>query len=75
MLDDLTATFQRDVDGNILRDADGDPIPVTTDPVEAARLRYKEREARGKKSYDGYYPSFNASCNISDTLIARVVST
>ena len=71
-LNDLKATLRQDSNGNLLRDAAGRTIPVTTDPVQRALLQFKERGAYAKRSYDGYYPSFNGSYNISDTVVARV---
>lgn len=68
---DIRATYQQDAQGNLLRDANGRLIPVTTNALESAKLRYGEREARSDKSYQGYYPSFNATYYISDTLVAR----
>jgi TonB-dependent receptor len=71
VLDDISATYRRDASGNIIRDAAGRPVPLTTDPVESTRLRYKERGARAERKYDDFYPSLNATYDINSTLVAR----
>jgi iron complex outermembrane receptor protein len=71
VLDDISATYRRNANGSIMRDAAGRPIQVTTDPVELTRLRYKERGAHAERKYDDFYPSLNASYDISPTLVAR----
>jgi len=70
-LNDLRATLRQDSNGNLLLDSAGRTIPVTTDPVARAHLQFKERGTYGKRSYDGYYPSLNASYNVSDSIVAR----
>lgn len=70
-LNDIRATFQQDASGNLLRDANGRPIRVTTDPYETARLRYTMLGARAEGDYDGYYPSLNLRYSLTDTLTAR----
>lgn len=68
---DLRATFRQDANGNLLRDANGRTIPVSSDPVEIARLRYRTLEGRAEGSYDGYYPSVNLKFDLSESWIAR----
>lgn len=68
---DIRATFRQDASGNLLRDAAGRPIPVTTDPYQTAVLRYTLLGARAEGDYDGYYPSVNARYNLTENLIAR----
>ena len=70
-LDDLRATFRQDAQGNLLRDAAGRPIPVASDALATAKLRYTERGARSSRDYDGYYPSINSTYYITDELVAR----
>jgi iron complex outermembrane receptor protein len=70
-LDDLRATFRQDAQGNLLRDAAGRPIPVTTDALATAKLRYTERGARSTRDYSGYYPSINSTYYLTDQLVAR----
>ncbi len=70
-LDDIRATFRQDAQGNLLRDANNRPIPVTTDALATARLRYTERGSRASRSYSGYYPSINATYYVTDELVAR----
>ncbi|MES2696676.1 MAG: TonB-dependent receptor, partial [Verrucomicrobiota bacterium] len=68
---DIRATLRQDANGNLLRDAAGRTIPVTTDPVELARLRYKTLGARAEGKYHGYYPSVNFRFDITDAWVAR----
>lgn len=66
LLNDPTAIY--------VKDANGKPTTtlITTDPVQQARLLYKDRGFLGKKSYQGYYPSANLSYNVTKDLIARL---
>lgn len=70
-LDDINAQYQRNADGSYVRDAAGQRVLVTSDALALRKLRYKERAARSDRSYSGYYPSFNASYNITENLILR----
>jgi iron complex outermembrane receptor protein len=71
-LDDIRATYQQDANGNLLRNpATGRLIPVSTNALETAKLRYTERGATARKSYDGIYPSFNSTYYLTDTLVLR----
>ena len=68
---DIRATFRQDANGNLIRDANGRTIPVTTDPFQAAQLRYTMLGAQAEGDYDGYYPSLNLRYTLTDTLTAR----
>lgn len=70
-LNDIRATFQQDAQGNLLRNAAGQLMPVSTDPLTVARLRYKERAAVGAKHYGDVYPSMNASYSFTENFVAR----
>lgn len=70
-LNDLRATYQQDANGNLVRDAAGRPIRVSTDALALARLQYRERGAHSTKSYDDYYPSINTSYSLTENLVAR----
>ncbi len=70
-LNDIGATYARDAAGNILRTSAGVPIRVTTDALELAKLQYVERGIRSQRSYEGFYPSLNASFEFTEKLIAR----
>jgi iron complex outermembrane recepter protein len=70
-LNDIRATYQRDAQGNLLRNAAGQLIRVSTDALAIAKLQYTERAALGKKHYDGYYPSMNASYSFTENFVAR----
>jgi TonB-dependent receptor len=70
-LDDVRATYQQDASGNLLRDSAGRLIPVTTNALETAKLRYTERGAEATRSYSDYYPSFNTTFYVTENLVAR----
>ncbi len=69
--DDIGATYQRDASGRLLRDAAGRPIPITTDALASAKLRYTERGARAHKKYSDSYPSLNATWYVNDQFLVR----
>ncbi len=70
-LADIRATYQQDAQGNLIRDAAGRPIRVTTNAVELARLQYKERGAQARRDYSDFYPSLNATWHFTSNLQAR----
>jgi TonB-dependent receptor len=69
---DLRATYRQDANGNLIRDAAGRPIRLTTDPLQLARLQYSERGARADTTYDDFFPSLNATYSLRPDLIARL---
>ena len=69
--DDIRATYRQDAAGNLLRDASGRLIAVTTDALANAKLRYTERGAEATRNYSGYYPSVNGTYYVTDSLVAR----
>lgn len=71
-LSDIRATYQQDANGNLIRDAAGRPIRLTTNAVELARLQYKDRGAHATRTYGNLCPSFNATYNLTANLQARL---
>jgi TonB-dependent receptor len=71
VLNDPTAQYFKDSTGRVVRNAAGQPSLITTDPLQRAYLRYKERGSHADRSYDGYYPSLNITYNIRDDLVLR----
>jgi TonB-dependent receptor len=70
---DPTAIYQRDASGNIVRNSSGQPVVIAPlNTVAGSQLAYVERGSGTKTSYDGYFPSLNASYMIRENLIARV---
>jgi len=74
-LNDINAQFQHNANGTLV---DSNPalagiqrVPLSTDALVLRKLRYQERGATSERTYDGYYPSLNASFNISENFIAR----
>jgi iron complex outermembrane receptor protein len=70
-LNDIRATYQQDANGNLIRNAAGQPIRVSTDALTIARLQFKERAAFGKKHYADWYPSVNVSYSFSENFVGR----
>lgn len=70
-LNDIRATYQQDANGNLVRNAAGQPIRVSTDALTIARLQYQERASFAKKHYADWYPSVNASYSFSENFVAR----
>jgi iron complex outermembrane receptor protein len=70
-LNNISATYQHDANGNIVRDSAGKPVKVSTDALALAKLQYTERGARSSRDYDGYYPSINAAYTIKENIITR----
>lgn len=68
---DPSAQFRKDAAGNLVLSGSGAPIPLTTNPLERDRLIYKELGTSQKSSYDGLYPSLNASYQLTKSLIVR----
>jgi len=68
---DIRATYQQDAQGNLLRNAAGQFVRVSTDALTTAKLQYKERGALDKKHYGDLYPSLNASYSFSENFVAR----
>ncbi len=72
---DINAQYQRNANGTLV---DGNPnlagiqpVPLSTDALTLRKLRYKERAATSDQDYSGFYPSLNASYNITENLIVR----
>jgi TonB-dependent receptor len=71
-LSDIRATYQQDANGNLLRDAAGRLVRVTTNAVELARIQYKDRGAHATRTYGNLYPSLNATYLVTPNFQARV---
>ncbi len=70
-LNDINAQYQRDANGNFILDGSGKKILITTDALELRKLRFQERAAHADSSYSGFYPSLNATYEITDSLLIR----
>lgn len=77
-LNDINAQYQRDASGKLV---DGNsnlagiqPVLRTSDPLALRKLRYQERGATSDQQYGGYYPSLNASFNLTENLILRAAA-
>lgn len=70
-LNDIRRTYRQDANGNLILDAAGRPIRITTVALDNARLQYVKRGARSDNSYDGLYPSLNTSYTLTSRIMAR----
>lgn len=70
-LNDINAQYQRSASGEYIRDAAGQRVLITTDGLALRQLRFQERGASGKMNYHGFYPSLNATYNVTENLIVR----
>ncbi|MBI4624428.1 MAG: TonB-dependent receptor, partial [Verrucomicrobia bacterium] len=69
---DPTRIYQRNANGQIVRDAAGRPVVVAAlATLAGTKLAYTERGAQATKSYDGFFPSLNGSFLVRPNLIAR----
>jgi len=70
-LNDINAQYQRNPDGSFVRNAAGQRVLITSDALALRKLRYVERGSHAERSYSGWYPSLNATYNLSDNLLLR----
>ena len=70
-LNDLNAQYQRDARGNFIRNAAGQRVLITNDALALRKLRFQERAAHAQRTYDGFYPSLNATYTLSEALLLR----
>jgi TonB-dependent receptor len=70
-LNDPTLNFQRDANGEPILGPNGRPLPITNDALEARKLTYIRRGTRAEKEYLRWFPSINASYNVTENFIAR----
>jgi TonB-dependent receptor len=71
-LNDPSAQYQKDANGNLIRTAAGAPIFLSNDPLVRAQQRYVAKGTQVRRNYGDFYPSINASYTILPNLIARV---
>jgi len=68
---DLRATYQQDARGNLILNSAGQPIRVTTDALQLAKLQFIPLGTHSENKYRGYYPSANASYTANDFVVFR----
>ena len=71
LLRDRNAIYQHDARGNVVRNAAGNPVLITTDPLEQAKLSYLMRGRSVSRSYDDYFPSVNGTYRVTGNLQLR----
>lgn len=70
-LNDIAATYEKNPDGTFKKTPGGDFILVPGSSLDRAKLQYTERGASKSTSYDGFYPSVNASFELNQKMIIR----
>ncbi len=70
-LSDPSRNFQRDARGVPIRGANGVPLPITTDALQASRLTFLPRAAKAEKEYLRLFPSLNANYSLRENLVVR----
>lgn len=70
-LNDPTAIYQRDANGNLIRNSSGALVVITTDALAQAKLMREVRGAKADREYDDLFPSLNLTYAITDNLVAR----
>ena len=70
-LNQVSNLYKRNPDGSFALSSTGARIPISTDALTNAQLQYVYRGTTENTTYSGFYPSFNASYNITDKLIMR----
>ena len=72
-LNDPTRNYQRDASGQVIRAANGTPVPIipVANALGVSQLTFLERAGRAEKEYLRLFPSLNASFNVRENLIAR----
>jgi iron complex outermembrane recepter protein len=68
---DPNAIYVKDANGNLARTSTGALIPITNDAIERTKLTYQERALKAHKTYNDFYPSFNASYDVTKSIVAR----
>lgn len=73
---DNDAIYQRDANGDLILDGEGNPIRLPEageeDSGEEAALIYHYREQYNERDYDGLYPSLAITYDITDSLLLRL---
>ena len=70
-LDDINAQYQRNAAGNFVLNSSGQRVLITSDALALRKLRFVERGASSRRSYNGVYPSFNATYSLMENLLLR----
>ncbi|MSU48691.1 MAG: TonB-dependent receptor [Opitutus sp.] len=70
-LDDINAQYQHDANGKFVLNTAGQRILITNDALALRKLRFRERAARTSSDYGDYYPSLNATYDLTDKLVLR----
>ena len=73
VLQDNNAQYQRNpTTGALILSAQNRPVPITTDGIAIDKLIYQKLGARLQKQYGDYYPSLNATYNLTPDVLGRL---
>jgi iron complex outermembrane receptor protein len=70
-LSDPTRNFRRDANGRVILGANGQPLPIATDPLGMSRLTFLDRGSIVEKEYLRWFPNLNMSFNLREDVIFR----
>ncbi|MES2691964.1 MAG: TonB-dependent receptor [Verrucomicrobiota bacterium] len=74
-LNDITRQYQKNPDGTVFDSNPGidgiQPVNLPGDALTLRKLRFVDRGAHAKRNYDDFYPSLNASYNLTENLVLR----
>lgn len=68
---DTTRNYQHDAQGKVILDSAGKPVPIDTDPLAVSKRTRIDRGLHADKEYLRWFPSLNATFQITDNLLAR----
>jgi TonB-dependent receptor len=70
-LTDPARNYQLDAKGDAILGSNGQPLPITNNPLQISRLTYLDRSSHAEKEYLRLFPSLNASFSVRENLVAR----
>lgn len=75
VLNDADAVWRRDAGGNYIRNAEGNRVRKAeagaVNSLEEVLITRTERGSRLQRTYDGYYPSFHVTYDLTDNFLIR----
>lgn len=70
-LNDTSLQYQQDAKGRVIKDSAGRPIPLTTDPLQIAKLTVLPLANHIDRNYGDFYPSLNSTFTVTENFLAR----
>lgn len=69
---DFGAGYQKNSDGSLMVDDDGEFIPIIDDDIETLRLQWLSNRITNNATYDDIYPSAGVKIDITEKLLLRL---